>query len=255
MISHDLIITTFNSYSYLDSIYLLISKNINNYTKIFIIDDCSNERFFNLLKYKLKEFSINILRNEKNLGPSSSRNIGINLSNSDYISFHDPDDIVHDKRFDVINYFLRKFKPNIIFHEFSEKTLKNHIKDDSQYKYKFHNGYMYLFKSLYVTPAFTCRRDILIAVGCYNENIRYAEDLDLYIRLREKSKFLFVRHKLVKISSKKERLTNLNHLSSNIKSMRSSINKILLDNIFPLNVLSIVFFFAFIINNLKSLIE
>tara|TARA_Y100000589_G_scaffold222041_1_gene209609 strand:+ start:3035 stop:3796 length:762 start_codon:yes stop_codon:yes gene_type:complete len=253
MISHDLIITTFNSYSYLESLYLLISKNINNYSRIFIIDDCSNEKFFKLLKYKFKNLSINIFRNEKNLGPSSSRNIGINLSNADYISFHDPDDMIHDQRFYVINYFLKKFRPNIIFHDFSEKNLKNEI--IGNFKYKFHNGYFYLFKSLYVTPAFTCRRDFLIAVGGYKENLRYAEDLDLYIRLREKSKFLFVNHKLVKISSKKERLSNLNHLSSNIKLMRSSINTILLDKIFPLNIFSIVFVFALLINKLKSFIE
>ena len=253
MISHDLIITTFNSYSHLDSLYILISKNIKNYTKIFIIDDFSNEKFYKLLKHKFKDFSIEIIRNEKNLGPSYSRNIGINLSKAEYISFHDPDDLVHDKRFDVVNFFLKKFKPNILFHDFSEKNLGNSIVN--KYKYKFHNSYIFLFKSLYVTPAFTCNRNFLIAVGAYNEKIRYAEDLDLYIRLRQKSKFLFVSHKLVKISSKKERLTNSNHLSSNIKSMRSSINKILLANIFPLNLSSVVFFLAFIINNLKSFFE
>ena len=253
MISHDLIITTFNSYDYLDSIYILIQKNIDKYSKILIIDDCSEAEFFDLLKNKLKKFKIIITRNKKNLGPSYSRNVGINLSRSEYISFHDPDDVVHDKRFFIINYFLQKFKPNIIFHDFTENSLNYEIESD--YKYNFHSGFIYLFKSLYVTPAFTCKREILIAVGGYNKSIRYAEDLELYIRLREKSQFLFIKYKLVKISSKKDRLTNLNHLSSNIKSMRSSINKILIAKIYPLNSTSIIYIFALITNNLKSLFD
>ena len=38
------------------------------------------------------------------------------------------------------------------------------------------------------------------ATSINNENIRYAEDLDLYIRLRDLSEFFFVNQKLVKIT-------------------------------------------------------
>ena len=98
MISHDLVITTYNSYKYLNNIYFFIRDNIFLYSKIICIDDCSEINFYHKLKKKLAIFkNIIIYRNENNLGPSGSRNVGINISNSEYISFHDPDDYVFPK--------------------------------------------------------------------------------------------------------------------------------------------------------------
>ena len=254
MISHDLIVTTYNSYKYLDSLYQFANKNINKYEKIIIIDDCSNIDFFKKLLFKLNKFEkVLIQKNKSNLGPSASRNIGITLSKAEYISFHDPDDYVCDERFDIISYFINKYKPKVLFHDFTTAKLKNRISNN--FKYKFHNGFIYLFKSLYVTPAFTCRRELLEQVGGYNNNIRFAEDLDLYIRLRNISKFMFVNQKLVKISNKSERVRNSDHLSSDIKSMRKSMNKIFIAFIFPINWKSFIFVLALINNIFKSFID
>ena len=252
--SHDLIVTTFNSYKYLDNLCSFIFDSLSKYSKILIIDDCSNNDFYQSLSSRMRKFkNIIIIKNEINLGPSASRNRGIKISRADYISFHDPDDIVFKKRFEIINYFINKYKPNVLFHGFSTKNFEKEIKNN--YKYNIHFGILYLFKSLYVTPAFTCRRDLLEKVGGYNENIRYAEDIDLYIKLRKLSNFFFVNNVLVKISSKSERVNNPDHLSSNVLLMRKSINNIFLSQIYPLNFKSLFFLLALITNILKSSLE
>lgn len=254
MYSHDLIITTFNSFKYLNNLYQFINQNINKYSKIIVIDDCSKKEFYKLLISTINEFkNIIILRNEKNLGPSASRNIGIKVSNADFLSFHDPDDSVCKERIDIVTYYLKKFEPNVLFHDFSVISLPKKIRNN--YKYGVHYGFLYLFKSLYVTPAFTCKRNLLEKVGGYNENIRYGEDLDLYIRLRNLSKFLFIKQKLVRISSKEDRINDRNHLSSNIYLMRKSLDNIFLANIIPFKMNSIIFILALINNNIKKIID
>ena len=254
MYSHDLIITTFNSFKHLNNLYQFIYHNINKYSKIIIIDDCSNKEFYKLLISTINEFkNILILRNEKNLGPSASRNLGIKASKAEFISFHDPDDHVCNERIDIVSYYLKKFRPNVLFHDFSVNNLAKNIKNN--YKFELHYGFIYLFKSLYVTPAFTCKRTILEKVGGYNENIRYAEDLDLYIRLRKLNKFLFIKQKLVRISTKKDRINDENHLSSNIFLMRKSIDNIYFSRIIPFNLSSVMFIFALVINNIKKFID
>lgn len=254
MFSHDLIITTFNSYKYLDNLYLFIENNFSKYSKIFIIDDCSNDDFYQLLVNKIQEFNnIILMKNDFNLGPSASRNRGIKTSKADYVSFHDPDDIVSKYRFDIISYYINKFKPKVLFHGFSTNHLKKQIKNN--YKYKIHSGLIYLFKALYVTPAFTCRRDLLEKIGGYNEEIRYGEDLDLYIRLRSLCSFFFVNNVLVKICSKSERIQSGDHLSSDLSIMRKSINKIFLKQIMPFKLKSFVFLIALIVNIFKNFLE
>ena len=76
-----------------------------------------------------------------------------------------------------------------------------------------------MFKSLYVTPAFTCKREILNDIGGYDINIRYAEDLDLYIRLRRKFNFYFLRDEFVIVSNRLEKKGSI-HLSGNYLFMR-----------------------------------
>ena len=120
MVSHDLIITTYNSYKYLRNIYYFIKDNRRFYTKIICVDDFSQDSFYLKLNDKLKNFrEVKILRNKINLGPSGSRNVGINSSSSEYISFHDPDDLVIKGRGEYVNKIIFKYKPEILFHNFS----------------------------------------------------------------------------------------------------------------------------------------
>ncbi len=253
MISHDLIITTYNSYNYLDNIYLIIKENISLYTNIICVDDFSDENFYISLKEKLSEFTnLKLYRNNKNLGPSGARNFGINLSSSEYITFHDPDDIILKNRFFYLKKIIKEIRPNILFHGFSlsNKSCKFQISNHVE----IHNGFLYLFKSLYVTPAFTCKREILNDVGGYDINIRYAEDLDLYIRLRRKFNFYFLRDEFVIVSNRLEKKGSI-HLSGNYLFMRKSINKILIRNILRLKTSSLIFFLALLANLIKTLRE
>ena len=226
MYSHDLIITTFNSDDYIKNIIEVIEKNYNIFTHFFIIDDHSRKSFFLKLNKEIKTFKkVTLLRNSNNFGVSFARNRGINLSKSKYISFLDPDDYFHPQKAEIITHFLNSHKPKVLFHnyEIKEKKLHTIFKNYNEESIQIHQNFIYLFKAIYVTPAFTCERELLKKINGYNELYRYAEDLDLYIRLRGETPFHFINLKLVKICSLYSKGFSKKNLSSNQKQMRKNI--------------------------------
>ena len=258
MITHYLIITTFNSDKYIKNIFNVITQNYECYTNFFIIDDFSSVSFFNKLKKEFSTFNkVIIHRIKKNSGVSVARNKGLKLSNSTYVSFFDPDDILHPQKAKIINYFLGILKPQVLFHDFEikGKEFKYINKKFKEKKIQIHNKYIYLFKSIYVTPAFTCNREILKKIDGYNESYRYAEDFELYIRLRKITSFYFINLKLVRICSFHSEEYSKKNLSSNQTQMRNNIINILSSNLKSLNYLEKIFFyFAILVNYIKKFI-
>ena len=72
-----------------------VIKIANRDDEILVIDDGSDNKDY-ILKVCEKSNNISIIRNNKNLGISSSRNIGINKSKNDFIAIIDSDDTISD---------------------------------------------------------------------------------------------------------------------------------------------------------------
>lgn len=95
------IIPVFNNFSILDKIKDKIMFLSKEQYQIIIIDDFSSDCTYN----QLKEFicmnnfdNVELYQNDKNYGPSYSRNVGIKKSNAEYIAFLDSDDDWHLKK-------------------------------------------------------------------------------------------------------------------------------------------------------------
>ena len=90
--SIDIILPNFNKSEYLkETIESVLNQTFQNW-KLYIIDDCSTDKSFEVLNYYKQNEKINILKLKKNKGPSFCRNLGIRISNSNFISFIDSDD-------------------------------------------------------------------------------------------------------------------------------------------------------------------
>ena len=87
----DIIVPAFNSDNYiektLDSVF---NQTFQDY-KIYVIDDNSSDGTSSILK-KLGS-KINLIKLKKNKGPAFCRNIGMRVSNSNYLCFLDSDDL------------------------------------------------------------------------------------------------------------------------------------------------------------------
>ena len=98
-----IIITSYNSSHYIDrTINSVTKQNFKDY-EIILVDDCSNDGTIDLVK-KNYGSRIKIFSTKKNFGgPAISRNIGINKSSGNWISFLDADDFLFKNRLSFFN--------------------------------------------------------------------------------------------------------------------------------------------------------
>lgn len=83
----------FNSEEYIEETIESVLKQSYKNWEMIIIDDCSTDRSFELVKkYIDKDIRVKYLKNYENKGPAVSRNIGIDKSKGKYIAFLDSDD-------------------------------------------------------------------------------------------------------------------------------------------------------------------
>lgn len=91
-----LIITLYNSKKYIKLLLKSLANQVEPFDEIIIVDHGSSDNSYQIaIDYSVKinlKIKHNKLKTNKG-GPAWPRNIGIKLSNSDYICFNDPDDI------------------------------------------------------------------------------------------------------------------------------------------------------------------
>ncbi len=161
----DIIIPTYNSQkTIIETLASIAIQRIKDKIKIYIIDDCSDTDYEKEISLFKNELDITYIRNEKNMGPGASRQIGIDNSNSEYIVFIDSDDQFYNC--------------------YSLELLFNHINDN---KLDIVMGYFYIEsvdKTFLATESYIngClhgkiyRREHIIANNIRFNNSRYSED-------------------------------------------------------------------------------
>ena len=101
----DIILPSRNKEMYLEETVNSVIKQTYDDWKLFIIDDCSTDNSRKIIEKYSSNKKINIIYLKKNMGVAFSRNLGIRVSNSKYISFIDSDDLwSNNKLEDQINF-------------------------------------------------------------------------------------------------------------------------------------------------------
>ncbi len=101
----DIILPNRNKEMYLEETVNSVIKQTYDDWKLFIIDDCSTDNSRKIIEKYSSNKKINIIYLKKNMGVAFSRNLGIRVSNSKYISFIDSDDLwSNNKLEDQINF-------------------------------------------------------------------------------------------------------------------------------------------------------
>ncbi len=93
------IMPAYNAQDYLEhSIESILNQTWRN-LEIIIIDDCSDDRTWDILKQMaLQDDRIKIFKNKINVGPYVSKNIALKMSTGSYVTGHDADDWAHPQR-------------------------------------------------------------------------------------------------------------------------------------------------------------
>jgi hypothetical protein len=113
MSSFSLVVISYNGREFLRKCLKNIEKSVIKPHKIVVVDDFSNDGTEEMVK---NEFSfVEFIRNDKNLGPTVSRNKGAKLVGDEYIIFLDNDVLVEPETFKkMVDFMENKTEAGIV---------------------------------------------------------------------------------------------------------------------------------------------
>ena len=190
--SFSILITTYNASNTINMVLEQLLNTISISDEIVIVDDGSNDDTILVIK-NFKDKRINLILS-KHIGRSKALNIAIKNSKGSYLFINDADDISNSLRFiDSLRLLddgydavfgeallvenIQEKKNEDINHSFTEKNI-NISKNIKLLKKNT------LFKSNNLHhSSLAIKRDQLLRIGNYDENLKVCIDLDLYFRL------------------------------------------------------------------------
>jgi glycosyltransferase involved in cell wall biosynthesis len=163
-----------------------------------ILDDGSKDNTPDILKYYAKYKGVRIYRNKLNLGVGAARNRLIRLARGRYITPIDSDDIILPGNLKVLSKFLDQHPsygavcPGMIVLELhNSKTGSNpyilYGKGDKAWD---------ILENNVLHGGSMIRRELLLKVGGYKENVFSGEDWDMWLRLSEISRIKFIKDRV-----------------------------------------------------------
>lgn len=176
------------------SISLTIESVINQTYpdfELIIVNDGSTDNSLEAAQ-SFKDTRIKIV-NKHNGGVSSARNLGINLSQNQFIVFLDADDLWLPYCLEEFCALIREFREAKIFCTNYNMTGKNLKGSERRYYIEdyFFTSAFFLAKwsiPIMITGCVSVRRDLFNEVGNFNQHITHGEDLDMWDRLARYSK-------------------------------------------------------------------
>jgi len=178
------------------SIISILNQTYKDF-ELIIVDDCSTDNTREVIEnYSKMDDRVKYIRNNKNLGPSGARNVGIKLAIGEFIAFQDDDDEWYPYKLEKQVNLLQMLPENfgVVYSGFYKIIGKEKIYIPEHHIYPkegiIHNS---LLKGNFVgTPSILARKTALLDVGFFDEKLPMLEDWELVIRLSKKYLFKFI---------------------------------------------------------------
>ena len=202
----------------IDSILSQSYKNI----ELLVIDDCSTDNTYKILN-DIKDIRVRIIRNKNNQGLTKSLNTLIKESKGQILERQDSDDISLPNRLEIQYNELQKFQLDAC-------TTRAYIKDSKRSIPRFSHllpiGIVKKYKNPFIHGTLMVRKNAILNVGMYDENMKYAQDYKLFLELLK-------RNYKIKILNKKLYVLNMKNNISSLKKeeQQSFFRKIQQDNL------------------------
>ena len=131
------IIPVYNTATYLPRCLNSIINNTYRNLEIICINDGSTDNSLEILKdYEQRDVRIKVL-DIPNSGVSQARNMGLEISSGDFISFVDSDDYIHTEFFSILMSFHNRYNVDVVACGFDRVYKETQEKPISSYKIDF----------------------------------------------------------------------------------------------------------------------
>lgn len=189
------IIPTYNRAPLLERAIASVLKQTVLPREIIIIDDGSDDQTSNVVR-RIENFSdLNLLyHKQKNRGPASARNRGIEMSSSAFLAFLDSDDHWHKRKIEIQFRELVKNNQCKISHT-REKWLRRgeHLNQKKIHLPPGGNIFSSCLKLCCVgMSTVMMNRSIFDDYGLFDETLRCCEDYDFWLRVSVVEEFLLI---------------------------------------------------------------
>lgn len=122
-----IIIPIYNSEKYLESCILsILNQTLSNY-EIILINDGSIDNSQKICEKYSKQYDYIRLINTKNNGAASARNLGMSISDGEYMAFVDSDDIIEDNMYEKMYELGKKYEADIVICGYKETNINKEI--------------------------------------------------------------------------------------------------------------------------------
>lgn len=109
------IVPMYNAEKYIERCLNSITKQVYTNIEIVLVNDCSTDKTDEICNhYKKKDQRVKYIENKKNLGVSTTRNIGILNSKGQYILFVDSDDYIDDNCVDILIHCVQEHDADLV---------------------------------------------------------------------------------------------------------------------------------------------
>lgn len=186
------IIPTYNRAGYLREAIDSVIAQSYRHVEILVVDDGSTDNTRELVH----NYTSNIRYiYQENKGPSAARNNGIKNANGHFIAFLDSDDLWHpDKLAKQVAAFIKNPSLGLLATGYenintSYEMIKEIVLDDSELK---HARRKEIYKNFFATSSVMVKKTCFDKVGWFNEELHFAEDWEMWIRILKYYSFDYI---------------------------------------------------------------
>lgn len=180
-----LLISNYNNALFLEDSIVSVFNSGNGLLEIIVVDDCSTDNSVNLLeKFSFCRNDVFLIKNNKNLGLPKSLNKAFAASKYEYIARMDADDICEPDRFKKqLDYMLAHPEIDILGSNATLIDMDSNVIGISDVPLEHDDIIKALeYRNPMLHPTIMMKRSVLEKLGGYDENLRKAQDLDLWHR-------------------------------------------------------------------------
>lgn len=195
------IICTYNAEETLEfSVKSILNQTYKN-IELLIMDDSSEDSTFKILKkIKKNHKNVKIFKNETNIGLTKSLNILIGKSSGDYIARQDSDDISHPERLKIQILEIEKKKLDFCS---TRALIKGTNRKIPGISFFLPQKITMKYKNPFIHGTLVIKKEILQAVGNYDENFYYSQDYKLMSDLLDQNfKYDVIKKPLYELNTK-----------------------------------------------------